>query len=261
VDDLAVKIKTMAPDLASRLENDINFTSLVSQNIRTGNFQVLIVGDYIHPNVLGMVKSIRSAPHLAFTIYLVDLNTYIMAEDKIIINPRIVSATKEIERSVIRIDIEPGELKYQIHSETPEEGQGSKPILKWDQYLDMIAEPELRFVIQQFRKCWVEEISNSINMGVAGFSAGIQFDDRRVMIHKVYYNRIPLLSERQRAASGIPQTLYQEYLAELKKSPLLADNYLPSGTVEVKFEDLNEDLLKLILDAAFSLAKNYQQAS
>jgi hypothetical protein len=260
VDDLAAKVKPKATRLATRLETDINFSSLVSQNIRTGNFQVLIVGDYIHPNVLGMVKSIHSAPHLAFTIYLVDLNTYHLSENEIIINPRIVSATKEIERSVIRIDIEPGDIQYQIHSEVPEEeGKGSKPILSWIQYLDQIAEPDLRGIIQAFRKRWVEEISDSINMGVAGFSVGIQFDDRRVMIHKVYYNRIPLLSERQRLASGIPQSLYQEYLAKLKTSPILADNYLSSGKVEVKFEDLDNDLLQLILDAAFSLAKRFQQ--
>jgi hypothetical protein len=166
LDEMVRKVKGKYPEQAAKLNNDINFTSLVTENIRTGNFQVLVVGDYIHPNVLGMVSSIHSAPHLSFTIHLVDLNTYSLGDDEIILQPRIVASTVEIERSVIRIEIEPDKIDYRIQSETPEKkGKGRKPILSWSQYLENVSEPAFKPLLQQFRERWLDEIDNSINMG------------------------------------------------------------------------------------------------
>ena len=84
LDELIRKIRASNPEQAATLNKDINFSSLVTENIRTGNFQVLIVGDYIHPNVLGMVSSIHSAPHLSFTIHLVDINPYVLDDENLI---------------------------------------------------------------------------------------------------------------------------------------------------------------------------------
>ncbi len=260
LDEMIHKVKDKYPEQAAKLNNDVNFASLVAENIRTGNFQVLVVGDYIHPNVLGMVSSIHSAPHLSFTIRLVDLNTYSLTEDEIILQPRIVTSTVEIERSVIRIEIEPKQIDYRIQSETPEKkGKGRKPILSWSQYLDNLSEPDFKLILQQFRERWINEIDNSINMGVTGFSAGLEYGGRRIPIQLVYDNRIPIMSDRHRLSYDIPQNLYEEYLSDLKQSSLLYDRYIASGKVEVIFDDLDQEILSLILNAAINLALKYKQ--
>lgn len=262
LDEIIRKVKDKYPEQAAKLNNDVNFASLVTENIRTGNFQVLVVGDYIHPNVLGMVNSIHSAPHLSFTIHLVDLNTYRLGEDEIILQPRIVASTLEIERSVIRIEIEPEKIDYRIQSETPEKkGKGRKPILSWNQYLENISEPTLKPVLQKFRDRWLTEIDDSINMGQVGFSAGLEYGGKRIPIQFVYDNRIPIISERHRQGYDIPKDLYEEYLSDLKESSMLYDKYIASGKVEVNFEDLDQEVFSLMLNAAFNLALKYKQIS
>jgi hypothetical protein len=256
------KVKGKYPEQAAKLNNDVNFASLVTENIRTGNFQVLVVGDYIHPNVLGMISSIHSAPHLSFTIHLVDLNTYSFGGEDIILQPRVVASTVEIERSVIRIEIEPDKIDYRIQSETPEKkGKGRKPILKWDQYLENISQPTLKPVLQKFRDRWLTDIDDSINMGQVGFSAGLEYGGKRIPIQFVYDNRIPIISERHRQGYDIPKNLYEEYLSDLKESSMLYDKYIVSGKVEVNFEDLDQDTLTIMLNAAINLAQKYKQMS
>jgi hypothetical protein len=75
----------------------------------------------------------------------------------------------------------------------------------------------------------------------------------------VYDNRIPIISERHRLASDIPKNLYEEYLSDLKESSMLYDRYIASGKVEVNFEDLDQDTLTIMLNAAINLALKYKQ--
>jgi len=165
IDDFLNKVKKKFPEIGKRLENDINFSAHLEKNIKTGNYKVLIVGDYIHPNVLGMVEAIHSAPHLSFTIHLVDLYSCQMSADEIIVKPGIVASTFEVERSVIRIEIDPSELKHQIKASTPElKGKGTKPIITWDQYLDNITDKSYQKIIEKFKQDWIDEIDNSISL-------------------------------------------------------------------------------------------------
>ena len=108
--------------LAELKENDFWLAAL-DKNLNTGNFQLIILGDKIHPNVLGMVESIQSAPHMAFTIYLVELDPYADNNHSLFITPRVVSNTLEVERSVIRIQIDHESKTHTIESEVPEEGR------------------------------------------------------------------------------------------------------------------------------------------
>jgi len=64
---------------------DDKYASLIQQNIKTGNFKVAIVGDSIHPDVLGMIESIQSAPHLSFSIFLIELSTHVLDDTQLIL--------------------------------------------------------------------------------------------------------------------------------------------------------------------------------
>jgi hypothetical protein len=259
VDDIIRKIRGHCPSGAEKLSNDVNFAALVQENIKTGNYKVIVAGDSIHPNVLGMIESIHSAPHLSFTIFLVDLHTCRSGTDEIIIKPGIVASTVEIERSVIRIEIEPSSSRYQIDAQSPEpQGKGTRPILSWDQYVSNLSDPSFRKVIEDFRQRWINEIDDSINMGQVGFSAGLEYGGRRLAIQFVYDNRVPVISEKARKYSGIPNEIYEEYLNDLKQSPLLHDKFLASGRVEVPFSSISEEILSLILESAIKLAKRYK---
>ncbi len=262
LNDLIRKTKLRFPSEVGRLINDVNFAALVQENIKTGNYKVIVVGDYIHPNVLGMIESIHSAPHLSFTIHLVDLHTCRSESDEIIIKPGIVASTVEVERSVIKIDIEPASTTYRINAQTPEpKGKGTKPILTWDQYLSNLSDPSFRQIIDDFHQHWIEEIDDSINMGQVGFSAGLEYGGKRIPIQYVYDNRIAIISEKAGKYSNIPKALYEDYLMDLKQSAYLHDKYIASGKVEVHFSSIDKEILSIILNSAIKLAKRYKSTA
>jgi len=262
IDDLIRKTKQRCPDGTSRLINDVNFAARLNENIRTGNYKVLVVGDYIHPNVLGMIESIHSAPHLSFTIHLIDLHTCSHGSNEIIIKPGIVASTFEIERSVIKIDIEPESINYEITTKSPEpKGKGTKPILTWNQYLSNLSDASFRPIIDKFYQQWINEIDDSINMGQVGFSAGLEYGGKRVAIQFVYDNRLAMISDKARKFSNIPKKIYEKYLEDLGQSDYLYDKYIASGKVEVHFSVIDKDILTIILNSALKLAKRYKNQS
>jgi hypothetical protein len=228
------------------------FISILKENIIHGNICGIIVGDDIHQNLLGLVDSIQSAPHLAFHINLVKITAHTF-DNNLYISAAIVESTKEIERSVIRIDINPKTNKISIDSTTPaKEGKGAKPILSWDEYINNVAKH--RNAIINFRNEWKNNIEDSINMGVTGFSAGIVIADQRVPIQLVYDDYLKLLSEGVRRNYGISDNVYNLYKKEIEKLPDIYDKHLISNKVTVYFSELDDEQLKIVFNAAIICA-------
>lgn len=253
--DKLSKNSTINKDIFEELKSDDLWIASLEKNINTGNFQVIICGDKIHPNVLGMVESIQSAPHMAFSIYLVELDPFVNDSDSIILTPRIVSKTLEIERSVIRIQIDHEKKEHSIESEIPEEeGKGTKPILKPSEYLDNLSRQEFRRTIEKLWDDW-QEIGGDIRFGTAGLSLGLNMGDKRITPFFVYLNRLPILSEKWRNNLNIPDDLYQQYKEDLKRSQIIYDGYCVGNRVEVPFAEITVDDLEVIFDSAINLGK------
>jgi len=249
--------------ISEKIKNDERFMTLLAQNIERGNFRVIILGDVINPNILGMVESIQSAPHLAYTIYLVELNGAVYGEDEIIITPKIVANTLEIERSVIKIEITSGKAEYNIESEAPsKESKGAKPKLSWEQYIGNVANKGFINIIEDFKKRWISEINDKdgISMGQVGFSAGLKYGAKRKAIQFVYDRRVEIVSEKFKKSNNISEAFYHEYKEDIKKSPEIYDKYLIANKVEVMFDAIDAGTLKIILDASLNLARKMKDA-
>jgi hypothetical protein len=124
-----------------------------------------------------------------------------------------------------------------------------------------VTKPSFRDIIEDFRKRWITEIDDSINMGQVGFSAGIEFGGKRIPLQYTYDNRVSLISEKQAEYSNIPKHLYDEYITDLKQSGILYDKYIASGKIEVDFSGIDDDALSLILNSALRLAKRYKSTA
>ena len=243
-------------DLRQDIKGNDKLLSLISRNLKTGNFKVLILGDLIHSNLFGIVDSIQSAPHLAFTIYLVELNPITLDQDRVILSPKVLANTLEIERSVIRIELSSKMKDISIESEIPaKDGKGSKPILSWDEYLNNLSKNEFRKIITEFRKDWISKIENSIHMGQVGFSAGMTFGNKRIPIQFIYDTSLYLFSAYMKSNYNIPDDAYNKYTEEIKKVPEVYDKCVVGNKVMIPFEDIDEDKLKLILNASIILAQ------
>lgn len=85
--------------------DEISFIDNVQRNLRKGRFLLLIIGDGIQENMEDLVKYIHRNENLHFTLGLIELPVYKNPEKEteLVITPRILAKTKEIERIIYQI--------------------------------------------------------------------------------------------------------------------------------------------------------------
>jgi len=233
---------------------DEKFIYLLKKNLETGNINGIIIGDDIHPNLLELVDSIQSAPHLAFHINLAKLETY-KKNDQLIMFLKNIENTNEIERSVIRISFENGINQPVIESETPsKEGKGTKPYLTWEEFIENV-EFKYKDILNGFRKEWIDIFGDSINMGTVGFSVGFFVGKKRIATSYIYDYKLELITEKLRLKLGASDEVYLVYKKEIEKSQEVFDKYLISGKQVVCYKDISIESLKNILSATILFTK------
>ncbi|MBN1774827.1 MAG: hypothetical protein JW817_00020 [Clostridiales bacterium] len=77
----------------------------VQTNLRRGRFLLLIIGDGIRENMEDLISYVQGYGGMSFTLGLVELPVYKNpTTQQLIITPRILAKTREIERTVIRVE-------------------------------------------------------------------------------------------------------------------------------------------------------------
>jgi hypothetical protein len=90
------------------------FVDSVTRNLNRGRFLLIIVGDGIHENVENISAYLQEQAHLNFTFALVEQNLFKLDYGEhcgILVQPRIIAKTVEIERAVIRIEGDAKKIK------------------------------------------------------------------------------------------------------------------------------------------------------
>ena len=88
----------------------------VSRNLRLGRFLLVIAGNGIREGVSSMAAYLQQTPSLHFTLALVELALYNLAEGAafpLLVHPRIVARTAEITRAVVEIRA-PADLQVDV---------------------------------------------------------------------------------------------------------------------------------------------------
>lgn len=235
------------------LESDY-FVSALMKNVEKGNFRGVVLGDDIHPNLLGLVSSIQSAPHLAFSIYLVRLESY-QLEDFVILNPYIVEKTSELERSILSIEIDVTTGKTTVDSQPPAKGDkgSNKPKLSWSEFIDAVPARH-RDRIEGISKEWFDCVDGAYrNMGIAGFSLGVKTDSNYKVL-EVHPEYIQILTDKARRAINIPSDAYRVFSNVIAQNTMLYDDYLSSGRATIQYDKLTDSDLKTIMEASIALA-------
>ncbi|MFW6327299.1 MAG: hypothetical protein ACOC2F_03220 [Bacteroidota bacterium] len=99
---------------ASPETEESDFVDNVQKNLSKGRFLLTLIGDGIRENTEDLVKYIHRNGNLNFTLGLIELPVFENPMDKsLLITPRIVSKTKEIERIIYRVS----EEKYEEEAE------------------------------------------------------------------------------------------------------------------------------------------------
>ena len=247
-------------EIVNDLFNDSNFESTLDKNIKTGNFKVLIAGDKIHPNVLNMVESIQAAPHLSFTIFLAEIQPFSLDEDNIIIQSTIVAKTNEVERSVIRLEIDYKEQKHSIESSAPEkEGKGNKPIQSAEEYLDTLSSQEFKEHFRKFWKRW-KNIRGDVRFGTTGFSIGISINGSRYPLQFFYDDNLYLIMSSTMAKYGIADKIYENYKQNIKTTYPKAHDLLVANKFKIRYSDITIKELTHIFDAVVLMGEELKKS-
>lgn len=92
-------MQTYFPDLSEH-----EFIDRVQENLRRGRFLLLIIGDGIRENMEDLTDYLQKNNRLNFALALIEIPVYKNPiNNDLVITPRLLAKTKEIERTIIRI--------------------------------------------------------------------------------------------------------------------------------------------------------------
>lgn len=110
--------------------DEAGFIDAVERCLRAGRFLLLIVGDGIREGLEAMASYLQETPSIQFTLALVEVGCYRIAVDTkslLLLVPRIVARTAEIERAIVRIEMsEEASHKVVASTAIPEEPNGKR---------------------------------------------------------------------------------------------------------------------------------------
>lgn len=85
------------PDL-----EEARFVDAVSSNLQKGRFLLLVAGDGIHPTARAMSEYLQEHAALRFTLAMVEMKGYALPDGRLLVQPRLLMRTEEVERTVFR---------------------------------------------------------------------------------------------------------------------------------------------------------------
>lgn len=109
-------IQSICPDI-----DESTFIDNIQKNLSKGRFLLALIGDGIRENMEELVKYIHREGNLNFTLTLIEVPVYKNPKNsEIIVTPRILAKTKEIERIVYKLsdDFQVEEIKQQKEETT-----------------------------------------------------------------------------------------------------------------------------------------------
>lgn len=99
--------------------DESSFVDAVQRNLHRGRFVLMVIGDGIRENMEGLSDFIQRYGNMNFTLALVELPIYkLSSTGQLIITPRIIAKTKEIQRIIYRVLDDIPEEKREIQEVT-----------------------------------------------------------------------------------------------------------------------------------------------
>ena len=83
--------------------DEVTFIDNIQNSLKKGSFLLLIIGDGIRENMEDLIEYVQGNGFLNFTLSLIEMPLYKKNNGEIVITPRILVKTKELERTIYRI--------------------------------------------------------------------------------------------------------------------------------------------------------------
>jgi len=163
-----------------------SFIDQVSQNLRSGRFLLLIVGDGIHEEVERMAEYLQQFPTLGFALGLVEMALYRTRPDSvdpIIVQPRVLARTQIVARTVIEIrgPVKPSEVLVSVEG-------GHKPppgSITEDEYWKKLRTEGGEKVVEFVREVLAEAPDHGLRVEWMKAGPVLKYDDA---VHDTFFN-------------------------------------------------------------------------
>lgn len=243
----AVQSTAKHPDM-----DEIEFQQRVQDGLSSGRFALLIVGDQIYPGATQLVEMIESAPHLQFTMGLVELRCYRQEKEAtwpLIVVPRFVAKTKEVTRAVVKVLYEEKKPEVTVVTpiEPPAEGRTSP-----EEFVAALPSA-ISDMFASFIDRWTKS-SYTLYWGKVGFSLRINWKGRLRTIFDAYPTYASILQDKRVAKEELPPEPHQEYKAELMTSSAISRAFAGDKRY-INYTDLTTDDVLLLLNSTDKLAE------
>lgn len=231
----------------------LDFQERVIDNLQSGEFLLLIVGDRISPNVALLTEAIHGVPGLDFRLGMVELQLYPLeagGDWPLLVIPDIVGRTVEKTRGIIKIRYE--QEKPKVAVEISEE-TGPKGRISLDEFLQKTPD-DLRPAYEQWLKIW-ESKKFYIYWGTVGFSLRVMVQGKLQTVVEAYPEwAVSLIREIDAEKCGASPELHQKYLSDIDPVPK-AVSYLALGKKFITNENITGEDLMILLKAATDFAE------
>jgi hypothetical protein len=139
------------------------FIDNIQKNLKRGRFLLAIIGDGIRENMEELAAYIHQNANLNFTICLIELPIYQSSTNEIIVTPRVLAKTLEIEKVVYRISDTPQEEKS-VEDSTSDRGKSLSEQVFFEKLSASIGEEKTRQA-QSFINLLIDELNIITTLG------------------------------------------------------------------------------------------------
>lgn len=196
--------------------DDVELQNEIQYNLANGKFLLLIVGDRIYSEVAFLTEAIQSAPHLEFSIALVELRFFTL-DQKYLVVPSIVSKTKEVTRAVVKIRYEKAKPDVEVTAfEDIETPRGKTDLREFiSQMLEGFAD-----IFLPFFERWEKE-DYTIVWGTVGLSIRVLQDNRLKTILEIAPHYSSIYSKKWENSRKLPSHICEEFRQRVIKNPVI----------------------------------------
>jgi len=231
--------------------SEIEFEQMVQDGLSKGRFALLVVGDRIYESATQLAEVIQAAPHLKFSLALVELQLFKLKKDSewpLVVFPSFVARTKEFDRAVVTIVYE--EKKPDVTVQALSEEETTPGRVSFAEFIDSLPS-HAREAFRHYIEKWIKE-GYTTYFGTSGFALKTNWNGKKTTIFYAYPWSASVLREEKANKLSLPKEPYSKYHASLMESPAIS-SAIASGRTEPRLDTLSVDDVALLLRSTDSL--------
>ncbi len=230
------------------------FQERVIDNIQTGRFLLLIVGDRISPNVALLSSAIHGAPGLEFQLGLIEIMMLPLQDDTdwpMVIIADVMGRTVEKTRAVVKVQFKQERPEIRVHVKSEKKKSVSRGKASLETLGDEMPE-DIFNIFDNWVKEWRKR-GHVLFWGSRGMTFRISVGGNVITVLEVYPDAVSVIKRPDLIVLPSPES-YASYYESIETVPKAID-CISENRRYVKFEDLSADDFMVLIEASLEFGQ------